>query len=759
MSIKLNFPCGFKGIQEFREIWRNSESLDDPGPVLAQLYTCATSPMSKANLNVILKGTFTRFCNCFWYNNIKSVLAEEPLRLSVEELHENCLSILFSNLFRNRGPSYVENKLDANETLLVLMNNSVFVSKLTELELQHAIQVRDIDKDVIKRLIEISGTGIFDITSSTCELIQHIKQQRPADLNFKTISDLVKGAYERKVVKVGHFENSGVITDRKNCRHQFPSPFEGYDHYSSGAYPYTRIELYFNSISAAIRRKDNWKEKCCNPDILNKWRQELSGNVSDMKLFDLVIEQLLLLRQIGHDRKFEISPVENVYQSDTLLSDDLKLMFRELVYDLEMSSPVDFHPGSKNKVVDIVHPSLYPAVADVTRIRDNPVLTLLDSWTDNLGSLGLATLKFKQRNKYNDQGWSYNFNWIPAEFYVDDMGGVNINSYINNLHPSRYSELYGAIGDIFSRALPLVEQVLSECVFDEDKITKLRLVPNPGRCDMYDPFTLRDDLSQDSEDQYEEYYENRVPKPIPLPETFPSESFSHYLTPKVTLRDKRLQVIVKVAKIELTPQDPTYDGGAWHIEGMKNEDIVSTVIYYYSCENITESRLNFRQAIREPFYEQNDVIGTESWYGLRDDDPLNQELGGVVVKEGRIVAFPNTMQHCVQPFELQDKTKRGHRKILVYFLVNPMNRIVSTASIPPQILEWASFHPQSPLHLILNSLGVSDDVVAYIFTYLDFPMHRTEAEQIRESLMHERSYFVDEFTAESFERPFSLCEH
>jgi hypothetical protein len=30
---------------------------------------------------------------------------------------------------------------------------------------------------------------------------------------------------------------------------------------------------------------------------------------------------------------------------------------------------------------------------------------------------------------------------------------------------------------------------------------------------------------------------------------------------------------------------------------------------------------------------------------------------------------------------------------------------------------------------------------------------------IRERLMHERSYFVDALTAETFERPFSLCEH
>lgn len=30
---------------------------------------------------------------------------------------------------------------------------------------------------------------------------------------------------------------------------------------------------------------------------------------------------------------------------------------------------------------------------------------------------------------------------------------------------------------------------------------------------------------------------------------------------------KKLQVIVKLANIELTPEKPEYEGGAWHVEG------------------------------------------------------------------------------------------------------------------------------------------------------------------------------------------------
>jgi len=56
-----------------------------------------------------------------------------------------------------------------------------------------------------------------------------------------------------------------------------------------------------------------------------------------------------------------------------------------------------------------------------------------------------------------------------------------------------------------------------------------------------------------------------------------------------------LQVIVKLANIELTPEKPEYEGGTWHVEGQLNEHICATALYYYDSSNITTSRLAFRQ--------------------------------------------------------------------------------------------------------------------------------------------------------------------
>ncbi len=63
-----------------------------------------------------------------------------------------------------------------------------------------------------------------------------------------------------------------------------------------------------------------------------------------------------------------------------------------------------------------------------------------------------------------------------------------------------------------------------------------------------------------------------------------------------TFRAQGLQVIPKIASIELTSGEAaTYEGGSWHLEGMLNEYIVATAIYYFDVENVTESTLTFRQ--------------------------------------------------------------------------------------------------------------------------------------------------------------------
>lgn len=50
--------------------------------------------------------------------------------------------------------------------------------------------------------------------------------------------------------------------------------------------------------------------------------------------------------------------------------------------------------------------------------------------------------------------------------------------------------------------------------------------------------------------------------------------------------------------------------------------------------------------------------------------------------------FPSIVQHKLTSFELKDKTKPGYSRAIVFYLVDPNIRIISTANVPPQRLDW-----------------------------------------------------------------------
>jgi hypothetical protein len=217
---------------------------------------------------------------------------------------------------------------------------------------------------------------------------------------------------------------------------------------------------------------------------------------------------------------------------------------------------------------------------------------------------------------------------------------------------------------------------------------------------------------------------------------------------------------VKLASIELTPENPKYPGGSWHLEGMKNEHIVATSIYYYDVDNTTSSHLSFRQGATldelELKYEPNDleplstVFGTESMSG----EPAVQAIGRISTPEGRILAFPNTLQHKVEPFELADTTQPGHRRFLVLWLVDPHFRICSTRNVPPQQHSWWAEEaldavdfgplPQEVVDMVKGEIG-------------EWPMGLEEAKALRVELMAERTR-ATESVESTFER-YNLCEH
>jgi hypothetical protein len=182
-------------------------------------------------------------------------------------------------------------------------------------------------------------------------------------------------------------------------------------------------------------------------------------------------------------------------------------------------------------------------------------------------------------------------------------------------------------------------------------------------------------------------------------------------------------------------------------------------LYYYDSVNVTESRLAFHQGgevdVQNFHYERNHNDWMRQIYGCDPEGAVIQEIDDVLCKEGRLLTFPNTLQHRVYPFRLADATKPGHRKILALFLVDPNIRIISTANIPPQRMDWFCGEIAR-----LKALGpLPGELQLDIVEMLEFPMGLDEAKVIREELMKERCEFEFNQNAAFVSTMFSLCEH
>ncbi|KAJ0400178.1 hypothetical protein ATCC90586_000785 [Pythium insidiosum] len=442
---------------------------------------------------------------------------------------------------------------------------------------------------------------------------------------------------------------------------------------------------------------------------------------------DDVITQNDLMNSSSSKGFISPGPVMETWIRDSIVAPDVKAKFVDEVATLENvpEEAKDWHPGSNNQVLDLVHPSLYCCVLGETlqvpeSDQEDTDLTPADRMNRIIFSSTEATESASDESSYQ---------WIPSDFDIDDEGNVKIKSYINNLHPVHHQEMYQSIEHIFSGFVPMFDRVLS-WLANEDE-------PEPSFED--------DGCDRDN------YYHNAPMFPeIPAKLDLEGESPTPY-----SVKGTTLQVITKIAEIHLTPENPTYPGGAWHIEGTETENIVATGIYYFGSENITESKLSFRVVVKAPEYAQSDYMGVATTYGLENENALMQSLGAATAIEDRCIVFPNTFQHKVEPFELADPSRPGVRKILAFFVVDPSQKILSTSVIPPQQADWLK---EAQLEALRGVDRLPEAVAeSTLSEMLARGMSLEQAKEHRERLMGERGPFnFDEYEEEL---TFSLCEH
>jgi hypothetical protein len=125
--------------------------------------------------------------------------------------------------------------------------------------------------------------------------------------------------------------------------------------------------------------------------------------------------------------------------STTLDDPEFKASFMNQIGQLESTfTSIDYHPGSNNQVIDLVHPSLYCYVKGVTEPGSASVVPVTDAV----------------------------FQWLPSEFHVvrgangESVETVTVDSYINNLPREANEGLYNSIGQVFGKMVPQFDALL-----------------------------------------------------------------------------------------------------------------------------------------------------------------------------------------------------------------------------------------------------------------------------------------------------------
>lgn len=326
------------------------------------------------------------------------------------------------------------------------------------------------------------------------------------------------------------------------------------------------------------------------------------------------------------------------------------------------------NPKWSQQVLDLIHPSLYCWVAGRTLDYSTPFQETMPGTVD-------AT--------------SRSFAWLATDYSVTlDASGrpqAERHSYINNLHPDNVN-LRAAIDHVVGAFIPLFERVLDDASTQRSLPTLI--------------YELNDPLH--------------------------SASQRH----GIRLAGRDIQLFVKLSRIYLTPENPTFPGGDYHYEGLRNERIVACGVYCIDECNVEELELSFRMKVDPPTdMTYDDARRASEVWGIALDGMLNQELPSTRLPAGRCIAFPNMYQHRSAAFSLRDRARRGHRTILSLLLVDPTARVVSTSDVPAQQAEWLlGSRPD-----VMREPDSGIPLPKYVFWARDAQLYREQLEDERDA--------------------------
>ncbi|KAL6716551.1 hypothetical protein ACLMJK_006118 [Lecanora helva] len=512
---------------------------------------------------------------------------------------------------------------------------------------------------------------------------------------------------------------------------------------------YTVRELTMLAWINELTDMPDWQCKIFDPDIAFRWKSEkvLVGQDVTRSMADWCIDEVrYYVADFNHTR---IIPAIDggVIKSDDCIGASLISDLTKIVSALRRSPTR--RASSQGHIVDLVDPHLFPLAFGKTRTLRGPPYISPKECISRAGEGEVVRMpreeetKQEERGKYpNDMAWSRRFQWLPFEVIWEDRGhgAARIASYINDVHPITHSSLYRVIESLIDSLIPLFNRTLIDLKapgYQNQRIHLADITRNPV-VDR-DPGHFRPPEQR----AYRKWVNNQG-----------QYDNSIFVDLKREFWNVGLQMVLQMRDINLSVDDPEYEGEDWHVQGQNNERIVATATYVYSISNIATTsspKLSFRRRV----HPEESVLARDSadWksppflsdiYGAQDGSPSIQHLGDVTLREGRVVTFPNVFQTRLAPFTLQDKAKPGHLRLLMLHLIDPNRRAMSTSMVPCQRRDWWAHEIRTSCRWLWRLPKVVFNMI--VEQVEDWPIPMEQGEKMRSEFLQERDGFRERHT-------------
>ena len=155
-------------------------------------------------------------------------------------------------------------------------------------------------------------------------------------------------------------------------------------------------------------------------ELVAKWRAEaLAAPDMDVteRMFTYCIDELRYKSKQFQETGAITAYDGDIVKSDVAIPSFLKDALRTAASPLEDVPEVhrDWHPGSNETVLDLVHPSLFPVVYGRTRILSTTSVGLGDC----VKRCGAGEILSVPPDKEMSPGYSRKFQWLPCEVKFD----------------------------------------------------------------------------------------------------------------------------------------------------------------------------------------------------------------------------------------------------------------------------------------------------------------------------------------------------